>query len=251
MTAQRFFIDSYQDGSPTVLLRDEEFHHLARVLRKSPGAMVEILNGRGCIGTGIVKTIDRDVATIQMTSCTVQERSQPDLHLAVALPKSETVYDDIIKHCTQLGVSRFYPLTSARSRHLNRSSLPNRMDRWRRIVVNSCKQCRQPWFPGMSEPSDLADFISEKQSKSATIFMGWEPGILESTTMGNLSVPLNEPVIWLVGPEGGWTDQEKWQLDQSGIQSLRLGSFILTTDVACVAGSALIIAHQKRSVPDT
>jgi 16S rRNA (uracil1498-N3)-methyltransferase len=248
MTAQRFVIESFREDSSTVLLEGDEFHHLARVLRKSPGDKVEVLNGRGCIGIGLIKTIEKDKAAIQIVSRVNHTRIQPELHLAVALPNSENVFDGILKQCTQLGVSWFHPIISSRSRHVNRSILANRMDRWRRIVVNSCKQCRQPWFPGLSEPIELEEFVSAKLNKPATILMGWEPGITEYIKIASRSISYGESIIWLVGSEGGWTDQERRHLEQSGIQSLRLGAFVLTTAVACVAGSGLLIAEQQRTV---
>ena len=52
-------------------------------------------------------------------------------------------------------------------------------------------------------------------------------------------------IVWIVGPEGGWSEKEISLLDRQNICKVRMGSLTMTTRVAAVSGFAALLAGLK------
>ncbi|MBN1354963.1 16S rRNA (uracil(1498)-N(3))-methyltransferase [bacterium] len=250
MTAVRFYCRHLGTCPVLIHLDAEESHHLMRVVRKQPGDTVEILDGQGRIAQGVVQRTMRNSASVEIHSMQMYESVHPEFHMAVALPRSEETFDMILKGCIQFSAAVFQPLFSSRSRKLNRSQIQRRLIRWKRIVVNSCKQCRQPWFPRILEPVEIDRYLDEPKAGDHLAFTGQEPGMTRQSSGPVPDIRFPSRIIWLVGPEGGWSEREWDLIRQSGFRSLQISPFVLTTEMACIGGMAVLMERYMESEPE-
>ncbi|MBN1552087.1 16S rRNA (uracil(1498)-N(3))-methyltransferase [bacterium] len=245
MTAERFYFDTLDKICATVTMSGDEARHIIKVVRKTAGEKIELLNGRGIIRTGVISSISRDTLDIRLES--IREFAKPEkaLHLLCGLPKSEQSFDAILKGSAELGVRSIHPLTTCRSKQYREPFISKRLQRWEKIIISACKQSGNPWFPIIERPADLIGFVDRLTTSHALKFVGWEPGLQTSKRLHQLPELCTDDFYWCVGPEGGWTLKEAQYLLNKGFIPLMLGDLTMTTVTACLTGIVALRAHYQ------
>jgi 16S rRNA (uracil1498-N3)-methyltransferase len=207
-----------------VMLSPEQSHHLVRVLRLTTGAEVSVFDGKGGSARAHVERIEGKEVELRILGPEDSRESPLSLTLAVAPPKGDRM-SFLVEKLTELGVSRLIPLETARGR--SRSSL----DRWRRISLEACKQSGRSRALEIEAPRAVASVLEE-------------PGVLRMAHPGAapLVVPAAERLVVLVGPEGGWSEEEIALARSRGAEIFGLGPRTLRTETAAVA-AATILQH--------
>jgi 16S rRNA (uracil1498-N3)-methyltransferase len=163
---------------------------------------------------------------------------EPSRHLvlASAVIKSSR-FDWVLEKGTELGVEAFIPLiTRFTNVRLSGSSVPSRMERWRRIVLEASKQCRRFKVPKVHEPIEFDDFIASHTHRDYQKLM-----LYEKAAQPWPPPPLRAKSILLcIGPEGGWDLPEVEAARSAGFRTICLGSRILRVETAALAAVALV-----------
>ncbi len=172
------------------------------------------------------------------------------LTLAQALAKGER-FDFIIQKATELGVSRIMPLvTRYADVRLDDQQKANRVERWRRISLEAVKQCGRRRLVEITSPCTLREFIAANEAspeaspgagshiEPAKLLFSERGGIAVTDALAGISKPC--PIVALVGPEGGWSDDELDMLNAFGCQAVSLGPRVLRTETAAVVAITLI-----------
>ena len=113
------------------------------------------------------------------------------------------------------------------------------MERWRKIAIEAARQCGRADTPEIGELSDLRRILA-RPGKKALLYEG--PGNLRLGAF--LDAAGSEPVTLLIGPEGGFAEEEVAQARESGAAIVSLGSRILRTETVALA--ALAVALHRR-----
>ena len=220
MPHDRFYIDTPLKNR--VCLQGDELHHLFRVMRKKPGDVVELVNGRGDLAEGVVFNVSREKAEIDIVKVQTIPPALPKLILIQALPKPPLL-DMIVQKGTELGVSKFYLYPSERSekKHLS----PAQIKRLNHILISAMKQCGrldlpsiETGFPKLDIPLFFGDLNKEVSP------------LLEKALL---------PAALVIGPEGGFTEKEIEKLKEKG-QGVRLAPYILRTETAAITGLSIL-----------
>ena len=176
MTRRRFIADTWspQSGHPTrAALTGEQAAHLARVLRAQPGQVFDIVaNGP----PSLAPKIDRCIRLPKSASL-LQEELEADaalpIHLLLAVFKFDH-FEWAVEKATELGVARITPILARRTeKHLALASA-KRVDRWRRIALESAKQSRRTDIPEIAGPASLAAALVAG-SAPLRILLSWNP----------------------------------------------------------------------------
>ena len=231
--SHRFFL-SQTPTKDTARLEGDEARHLARVMRAKSGDMVELFNGQGTSWTATVVSIERNHVELSLG----QERSEnfpadkPALTLAVALPKGDR-QKWLIEKITELGTDSLVPLTTTRSVAEPTAAA---MSRLQRGVIESCKQSGRNRLLKITPPQSLHNLLTTS-SASLRILACPDGNPMQSI----LSKPIDNLLI-VIGPEGGFTDEEISTAQAYGFQKMSLCQNILRIETAAVA--AAVIAGQ-------
>lgn len=229
----RFYCPTLEtDGLAT--LPEAEAHHLTHVLRLAPGDAVEVFNGRGLVGRGVVQKAGKREATCAVREVVVQPQPSPSLILATAVPKGER-FDWLVEKATELGVARLIPLRTARGAVDPRES---KLDRLRLTVVAACKQSRRAHLMELTSPQTWSDFLTHVGERPLVVA---DPrGVAWSETLSGNGDRSSTEDAWVacVGPEGGFTDDEIALAVQFGARLVSLGSLLLRIETAGVALAA-------------
>jgi len=238
---RRFYAPDLTGGR--ISLPPEEAHHALHVLRLHIGAAVELFDGRGSGADGTVADVGRHHVAVHVERRhPAEERSTPQIHVAFAIPKGKRL-DWLLEKATELGAASVQAVTFNRSVAGKGERTPGKRRRWEGHCIAAAKQCGQQFLPDIRPPVALAEFLGSLEGALC---------LLGSTADDAASVPQvlarhapAQPIVLLVGPEGGLTDAEHDSACEAGFEAVRLGRTTLRTETAAVALLAAAVAICK------
>ena len=238
--AHRFYVPPDAISDNEVRFSGDQRKQIKNVLRLRAGDVVNVFDGAGQEFAVSLKTIDDPATGVILQTTTPSTEPEVRLTLIQSLPKGEKI-DLILQKCTEVGVSNFLFLETARSiPHVSPEKLPSRLERWRSIVKEAAEQSGRVRLPSV----DWAVSFDEALKRISSIdhrLIAWEchEG---STLMSKLpEFKGAKDIALFIGPEGGFTEQEIEKARNAGVTPISLGSRILRTETAAIVGSALII----------
>ncbi len=238
MTTARFYVSPTASLKGRLTLVGAEHHHISRVLRMRTGQAVQLLDGKGNIGHGILLEITSAHTVVMVEgSCRVQEE-RPRLCLFQALPQG-TKMDSVVQWSVELGAAVVAPFACTRSRVLD-SALEKRVDRWRKIALESSRVAGRPFLPEVRKARSWDDALRELAAMKSAIFADEAGGVKPSVVLDG---PLPDELGLMIGPEGGFCDEEREELVGSGIRPVTLGSTLLRTETAGLVLLAAVRCH--------
>jgi 16S rRNA (uracil1498-N3)-methyltransferase len=198
------------------------------------GESIEILDGRGGLWTAEVLHVDRRETLVRVIRKQQVEKSGPELILALSLIKT-SAFELAIEKAVEVGVTRIIPFTAQRSN----ATPGRRTDRWQRIVVEAAKQSKRHYLPVLDPPSTFSEIL-ELHAATRILFAERGGGSLKSALAGS-------PALFLIGPEGGWTDAESDAARSKGFHKVSLGESILRSETAAITATALLRYELQQS----
>ncbi len=227
--SERFFIDTLPLGNQAVLKGDEA-RHLTRVLRAKIGDAVRLFNGRGSEWPAQVVQIGRDTVSLEIGAACVDRPSDSRLlTVAAALPKGDR-QKWMVEKLTELGVGRLIPLATTRGVAEATAGAQARLERG---VIEACKQCGRNTLMEVAAGHTLDQLLAA--IPAGTYGLIAHPG---GSPLNTGALRAATAVLALVGPEGGFTDDELVSADRSGLVRVSLGPHILRVETAAISLAA-------------
>ena len=217
----------FESDAPLITLSKNESAHAIKSRRLRQGQEVNLLNGQGGFGKGSIIVVDKRAVKIQLTSFRQKQKSSSSIAIATAIPKGDR-QKVMIDMLTQLGVSRVIPLNCEHS--VTRYS-DNLALKWERTAIEACKQSQNPWLPTISSGKTVEQLLNSESSKLAYAEANGESIELLGRSLfqdktANLTV--------IIGPEGGFSDNEIKLMAEQKCLPIKLGDFILRTESAAI-----------------
>lgn len=210
------------------VLTGPEVHHVATVRRFSPGDRVSLFNGDGHEYTAELVSADRKHVVLNILAVADADRELAfPLIVASALPKGDRA-DFLIEKLTELGVTRFVPLITARSVVVPKAS---GVEKFRRAVIEASKQCGRNRLMEVDPPRKWSDWLglTDLPVNRFVLHTGC-PGVPVAGLAGGGA--------FAVGPEGGFTAEEVAAAATAGWRAVSLGPRVLRVETAAVAVAA-------------
>ncbi len=211
-----------------ITLSEEESHHLLHVLRLTVGEEILLIDGKGGLAEGKVESAAK--RSVAVTVGKIQNiEFQKRVHLVFGVTKAPAL-EFILHRVTEVGVASFQPLNTQHSLRLSSWN----EERWRKIVMETIKQCEESHLPEIYAPLDLKIWL-EKRNKDRALFLCDET----DREIRDEFVPSQGAEV-LVGPEGGWSSEELELLRHHGAKALSLGVNRLRAETACLVAVTLV-----------
>ncbi|MBT0962905.1 16S rRNA (uracil(1498)-N(3))-methyltransferase [Denitromonas sp. IR12] len=231
----RFFCPGPLSAGVSVALPDEAAHHATRVLRLRPDAAIEVFDGEG---HACAATLDSS-GTPVMARLTAALPDEPAPRCRITLVQALATGDKmdwVVQKAVELGVSDIQPVSARRSVvRLDGARAEKRLAHWRKVAVSACEQCGRNRLPQIHEVQTLTQWLVGAQG-------GWVLAPAAEQPLRTRALPADGRVTLLVGPEGGWDDDELAAMRARGIEALSLGPRVLRTETAGLAAVAAIQA---------
>jgi len=234
----RFPIKSSEITDNKVLITGDNFKHISKVLRLKPKNKLILFDEKYNEHEGIIIFIGKNEIEIEIQKSKVNNKeSNIDIHLYQSVPKGSKM-DLIVQKTTELGVKSITPIRTQRGIVQNTRKSP----RWEKIVIESCKQC------GRSQLTKINEFLDYKNIKenitenslNLLFFENEEKSLKEFLKNTNNNY---QTINIIVGPEGGFTQEEIEYAVNNKINIVGLGPRILRVETASIAAVTAIQFH--------
>tara|TARA_B100000029_G_scaffold198492_1_gene196720 strand:- start:170941 stop:171675 length:735 start_codon:yes stop_codon:yes gene_type:complete len=218
-----------------------EQKHLTKVLRKKPGDSILFVDGNGWIYEGSLVRIQPNFEIEILQRWEDHKKKPINVTLAPSLLKGNRL-DMVVEKATELGVTSIIPVLSSRTVAGSREIGSQRLNRWQRIALNAMKQSLRSRLPYIRPVMTLTEIIQNATSYDLSI-IAWEEESKISPGMvikGKLDV---KNVLLIIGPEGGFSQDEIISAREAGMKTISLGSSRLRSDTASIAGLTLLMSE--------
>jgi 16S rRNA (uracil1498-N3)-methyltransferase len=228
----RIYIPPERIGAAEISLQSREARYILAVLRLGPGDEVTVFDGEGReYRTALFDDYEGGVYLSIQEELNSERESPVRITLGQGLLKGEKM-KFVIQKATELGVDRIIPLVSFRSIPLvegERETL--RIERWRRIAQEAAKQCGRTVVPEVATIHELGDFLSQGEGTGLILWEG-EPTPLREVIE---KIDPKGGITLLIGPEGGFSEEEVSTAQGSGFLVAGLGQRILRAETASLS----------------
>ena len=245
----RFFVDSSLSPKLEVGARidlpEDVSHQIRNVVRLRVGENFNIFCGDGREWTAnLTQAADRRHVTAELLTVT-----DPDVEMStkvtmvMALTRTQR-FEVALAKCTELGASEFRPITTERVLKSDATIGTNRMVRWRRIVVEAAELSGRVRLPAITEAAPMSTVLTELSSQNTAIIFLWE-GASEPMLSDLLTDLRNDDqtpdnLAMVLGPVGGFSEDEARRAAEQGAQLTSLGARILRTETAAIAAMSVV-----------
>jgi 16S rRNA (uracil1498-N3)-methyltransferase len=240
---QRLYVEAPLAAGASVRLDRAQTNYLINVLRRKLGDPVLLFNGRDGEWRASLADASRKGAVLAVAEQTRPQTARGDLHYLFA-PLKQARLDYVVQKAVELGVSRLVPV---RTRHGQVARV--NLDRMRANAVEAAEQCGILSLPQVAAPVALETLLADWVPERLMVFcdedaQGRDPvAVLAQARDSAPALVGPMPVSVLVGPEGGFSDDERAALMKlPNLVRLSLGPRILRADTAAVAVLALVQA---------
>jgi 16S rRNA (uracil1498-N3)-methyltransferase len=222
----------------------EAYRHLFRARRVAAGERLRVVDGEGHARWGQVAQVDRAAAIVRLGA--PARSNEPSFHLSLFVPTCRPERAAfVVEKGTELGVVSFRFLHTARApRDLGAASLR----RLERVAAAALEQCHRARLPAITGPHAWSELPELAEGASCRWVLDVAPegsavGAGESGGWGEIAGPAG---ALLVGPEGGWTEEERRELGAAGWRSVQLGERTLRLETAALAGAAIVLLELEK-----
>ncbi|HEY7535185.1 MAG TPA: 16S rRNA (uracil(1498)-N(3))-methyltransferase [Thermodesulfobacteriota bacterium] len=225
----RFPIRQSQIKNNQASISGSDYRHIIKVLRLKPGNAITLFDEKGLEHFGKISELGSKEITITITgSKRVDNESILNITLLQGIPKGDKM-DYIVEKATELGVKTIAPVITERSQVRN----AKRIDRWRRIVLESSKQSGRMIPPNILDVTSFENAIDFNDTGNLQIILHEKCRDKIRDIINKVNKTSNKVKLF-IGPEGGFTKGEVIKAKTKGFIPIGLGPRILRTETAAI-----------------
>ena len=229
----RFYVDFALSPDSVVELPDNVVRHL-NVLRVKNTEEIVLFNGNGKAYPALPEVLEKRRASVRILREEATDNESPlNITLVQAVSAAERM-DFTLQKSVELGVAEIRPVISERCVvRLSGERAEKRVARWQEIVVSACEQSGRNIVPKVLPLTTYAQALQQLPQETTKLLMS----LNRAQKLSDVQ-PQSGKVVFMVGPEGGWTEKEEQQAFDAGFQSVMLGKRVLRTETASLAAIA-------------
>lgn len=229
----RFYVDFALSPDSVVELPDDVVRHL-NVLRVKNTEEIVLFNGNGKAYPALPEVLEKRRASVRILREEATDNESPlNITFVQAVSSAERM-DFTLQKSVELGVAEIHPVISERCVvRLSGERAEKRVARWQEIVVSACEQSGRNIVPKVLPLTTYAQALQQLPQETTKLLMS----LNRAQKLSDVR-PQSGKVVFMVGPEGGWTEKEEQQAFDAGFQSVTLGKRVLRTETASLAAIA-------------
>jgi 16S rRNA (uracil1498-N3)-methyltransferase len=230
----RLFVEGALAEGASITATSAQANYLMNVMRLHDGDRILAFNGRDGEWLTELQVMRRNCALIAQEK-TREQTGGPDIHYLFA-PLKKARLDYMVQKATELGVAALQPV-------MTRRTIAERvnLERMRANAIEAAEQCGVLHIPEISVPDKLKNILSGWSEDRSLIFADEAAEVV--SPIEKLSTLATGPIALLIGPEGGFDDEERAILHTHPfVHAISLGPRVMRADTAAVAGLALLNA---------
>jgi len=229
-----FYNKGLTEDDSRLIIEREESRHIVRVLRKKVGDTIYVTNGKGILFTTKIDVINKNNTELKITNSKKESKTKFHINIAVAPTKNNDRIEWFIEKSTEIGINTISTILCEKS---ERKII--KMDRLEKITISAMKQSLQLHKPIIEELVSFEEFTRNCKSDNKFIAHCKES---EKLFLNNCKIKAKTITV-LIGPEGGFSDNEIDLAEKHGFISVSLGNNRLRTETAAIAATQILSAY--------
>jgi 16S rRNA (uracil1498-N3)-methyltransferase len=233
---RRFYIDPEKIDANELVITGSDAYHISTVMRMSEGDRIFLTDGTGRAFEARIEFMkEQNVGVVIEKKLSPSNESPLEMIVAQGFLKDKKM-DDLIRPLTELGMTRWVPTLTRRTvARPDSGRMKKRIQRWQSIAIEAIKQCGRTVVPSIEPLMDFSEVLDYFSNADKKLFF-WEQA---NQPLLNKSFKKPASVLILLGPEGGFTNQEAGMAMDKGCIAVSLGCRILRAQTAAVCSCAL------------
>ena len=244
----RFFVSRSDIRGEQVVLGGRQAHQIRNVLRMKPDERIIVLDNTGFEYEVVLTDVGKGKVVGRIDSRHA-DAGEPQVRLTLyqsLLPRDK--FELVLQKCTEIGISQFVPVITQRSIVRDADTVTSKkLTRWRRIITEAAEQSHRGRIPDLSLPVQFEEALSQLNAFDCCLIAS--PQEQQMSLQKALSGAKQElqNVALLIGPEGGFTEQEVSLAVNAGARPVSLGPRILRTETAAIVAAALVLSELEQA----
>lgn len=236
----RFFVESKQIKNDRIEIIGSDVKHIKDALRLRVGDEIEV-TCEGYTYIGEIENYGKQIIDVSIKD-SYKGKNEPSSQVVLhqALAKGNKM-EFILQKCTEVGVSEFNPIETGRTivKIKGRKKAKSKINRWQEIVEQASKQSKRDRIPVVNEISSFEQMVKSIKAED-NILVPYE-GERQQDMKNVLNNIQYKKIHLIIGPEGGFKDDEIEKLKEIGANIVTLGPRILRTETAGLVASTMIL----------
>ena len=221
------FFSNFKSNDKYIVIGEIDSKHITRSFRKNIGDRVIITNGTGYLCNAEIVEMGKKIK-VKIKSIEKFESSIYSVHIAISPLKNTSRFEWFVEKATELGVNQITPLICKYSEKKKVN-----IDRLDRILISSLKQSNQFFKPVINSIKDFEDFIINNEDEKLM-------ANLKTSNKINGQLFTQKNICLMIGPEGGFSNQEIELAKKHNIKQVTLGKSRLRSETAAIYGLSVI-----------
>ena len=227
-----FYTPPEHISDTSVLIDSDEFAHLVHVMRKKAGEAIRVVDGKGMAYDVTLDVFEKKSARGKILA-SYKGHHEPAINvtIGVGVLKNPSKFDFLVEKVTELGVREIVPLQTERT-------IPShdKSDRWQKLALAAMKQCGRSYLPNVRKLTTLDELLTRRDQYDVKIIAHEQQ---RSDNTKHDPAGARTSILLLVGPEGGFSEDEVERCVASGCDTLYLGERRLRTETAAIVTVAM------------
>lgn len=238
MEENRFYHSENLELKYVVELIAQTHIHATKVLRLKVGDQFALFNGDGYDYVAKVIELSKHKTSVKIIDrYEVNHESPLKITLAQGLATGDKM-DWIIQKAVELGIQSIQPLLTERSIiKLDRERADKKLEHWRTVAISACEQTGRSIIPDILSPIYLVQWLSNQNQTTNSLKLILTPA--RAQNINHLEKP-SSPVVFMVGPEGGFSEKEMNLALSSSFVPVNFGKRVLRTETASVVALSIM-----------
>jgi len=238
MEENRFYHSEKLELKHVVELIVQTHIHATKVLRLKVGDQFALFNGDGYDYVAKVIELSKHKTSVEIIDrYEVNHESPLKITLAQGLAAGDKM-DWIIQKAVELGIQSIQPLLTERSIvKLDRERADKKLEHWRTVAISACEQTGRSIIPDILSPIHLVQWLSNQNQTANSLKLILTPA--KAQNINHLEKP-SSPVVFMVGPEGGFSEKEMNLALSSSFVPVNFGKRVLRTETASVVALSIM-----------
>ncbi len=229
---RRYYVSELLAEGGLIELSPAEAQHAIRVMRVVVGDAVVLFDGMGREASAIIQSVGRNECICVIESVNLVDRElDRSLHLAIALPKPDRARE-MIERLTEIGVTKVTPIVA---QYTQRPPTESLLEKLRRSVIEASKQCGRNRLLEIAPMVSSVDFFHANHSGQR-----WIAHPSPDAQDRRFEFFSADSLVAVIGPEGGFSDDEVCQAMEHGFQPIVLGNRIYRVETAAVVIASVV-----------
>ena len=243
----RFFVEPSAISDTSVIVPSAVSSQIHRVLRLKDGEKVQFLDNSGWVYDCEIHYSENDsVSALILNKHFSDTEPNCRISLYIALTQREK-FEWILQKCTEAGIARIVPMITERTLIRKASDISGKLDRWEKILKEAAEQCGRGQIPEIT-PAITFEKACTDGKDSDIAFFCWEAE--KQNSLHEAISPIRDnasEISIMIGPEGGFSDEEAKKALQNGWKAVTLGKRIYRMETAAMAAVILTLYEIEQS----